>query len=230
MGPPLAAPSTRQGSKIMRSTKHLLTAALAATTLLAALATTTAFARSFSVSNTNVRAVFRPLIFQGSNGSNVTCTVTLEGTFHYRTFLKVERTLIGYITRAIVDTPTCRSEGASTNIRARVLTETLPWHVRYIGFIGRLPEVTVRLRLLRAAFDLINVPIVGTCKYNANPEGILGGPEGGAINERTGNATIRADEAIRFPSSTFGCPEGRFVGRAPITLLGTETPIRITLI
>jgi hypothetical protein len=214
----------------MRLTQKLLVAALAATALFAALASS-ASARSFSVSNSNIRAVFRPLVFLGSNGSNVTCTVTLEGTFHYRTFLKVERTLIGYITRAIVDTPNCRSTGASTNIRARVLTETLPWHVRYIGFIGRLPEVTIQLRLLRAGFDLINVPLVNTCKYLAEPEGILGGPAGGAINEgATRGTTIRADPSRRFPSRTFGCPEGAFEGSAPVTLLGTNNAIIITLI
>jgi hypothetical protein len=213
----------------MRSTKHLLTAALAATALFAALASS-ASARSFSISNSNIRAVYKPLVFLASNGSNITCTLTLEGTFHYRTFLKVERALIGYITRAIIETPTCRSTGASTNIRAHVLTETLPWHARYIGFIGRLPEVTIRLRVERTGFDLINVPIVGTCKYVAESEGIVGGPAGREINEGTGNATVRADESGRFPSRTFGCPEGQFLGRSPVTLLGTETPIRITLI
>jgi hypothetical protein len=214
----------------MRPTKHLLTAALAATALFAALATTTAFARSFSVSNSNARAVFRPLILNGSNGSNITCTLTLESTFHYRTFLKVERSLIGYITRAILDTPTCRSSGSSTNIRARVLTETLPWHIRYISFTGSLPEVTIRLRVLRVGFDLINVPLVGTCKYLVEIDGIVGGPNGGAINEGTRSGTIRADESRFFPSRTFGCPEGAFGARAPVTVLGTETPITVTLI
>jgi hypothetical protein len=213
----------------MHLTKKLLVAALAATALFAAL-TSSASARSFSISNQNIRAVFRPLIFQSNNGDRVSCTVTLEGTFHYRTFLKVERSLIGYITRAITDLPNCRSEGISTNIRARVLTETLPWHVRYISFTGRLPEVTVRLRLLRAGFDLLGVPIVGTCKYLIEPDGILGGPAGGAITEGTRNATIRAEELQRFASRTFGCPEGQFIGRANVTLLGTETAITVTLI
>jgi hypothetical protein len=214
----------------MRVTKNLLTAALAATALFAALASS-ASARSFSISNSNIRAVYKPLVFLASNGSNITCTLTLEGTFHYRTFLKVERTLIGYITRAIFDTPTCRSSGSSTNIRARILTETLPWHVRYIGFIGRLPEVTLRLRILRMGYDWINFPLVGTCKYLIEPDYITGGPAGGAINEAaTRGTTIRADSGIRFPSRTFGCPEEGFTGTAPVTLLGTNNAIIITLI
>jgi hypothetical protein len=214
----------------MRLTKKLLVAALATTALFAAL-TSSASARSFSTSETRIRTVFRPLILNASNGDRVSCTVTLEGTFHYRTFLKVERSLIGYITRAIVDLPNCRSAGSSTNIRALVLTETLPWHVRYISFARTLPAVTIRVRLLRAGFDLLGVPIVGTCKYLATPDGILGGPAGGAINEGTGATTLRAEEGTSISSSTFGCPSGNFSsGATPVTVLGTETAIRVTLI
>jgi hypothetical protein len=215
----------------MRVTKNLLTAALAATTLFAALAATTASASSFSISNSNIRAVFRPLIFRASEGSTVSCTVTLEGTFHYRTLLKSERTLIGYITRAIAGLPNCRSEGISTNMRARVLTETLPWHVRYISFAGRLPSVTIRIRLLHAGIDILGVPLVATCKYLPDFDIIVGGPAGGAINEGTGNATVRAEEGRRFPSLTFACPEASFSsGATPITVLGAATAIRVTLI
>jgi len=213
----------------MRWTKKLLLAALAATALFAALAST-AGARNFSVSNSNIRSVFRPLEFI-SGENRISCTVTMEGTFHYRTIVKVANALIGYITRAIVDERNCRSEGPlGRNIRARVRNETLPWHVRYVSFTGRLPDVTIRIRLLRAGFNLEPVPIVGTCRYTATADGIIGGPRGGAITEEGGNATVTADEAIRFSSETFGCPQGFFRGRTPITLLGTETAIRVTLI
>jgi hypothetical protein len=46
---------------------------------------------------------------------------------------KVAGSLIGYITRA--DLGICQA-GTAT-----VLTSTLPWHVRYSGFRGTLPEI-----------------------------------------------------------------------------------------
>jgi len=96
----------------MRPATKLAVAALAATTLLAALTTTTSPAREFETSNQNIRVVFRPLILTASNGDTVSCTVTLEGSFHYRDH-----------TRAIIDTPTCRSSPA-IGITIAVLTET----------------------------------------------------------------------------------------------------------
>jgi len=213
----------------MRSTRRLLNAALAASALLAAL-TTSAAAREIATSAQNARAVFRPLIlFSGE--TRVSCTVTLEATFHYRTIRKIE-SLIGYVTRAIIDEPNCRSEGPlGRNLRARVLTETLPWHIRYISFAGRLPAVTLRLRLIRAGFDIINVPLVGTCKVNATIEGVVGGPGGREITEGTRNATLAAESGARIRSETFGCPEGAFTsGAEPLTVLGTATPITVTLI
>jgi hypothetical protein len=209
----------------MRSTKRLLTAALAATALFAALATTGS-ARRFSVSNTNIRAVFRPVIFQGFEGTTLSCTLTLEGTFHYRTFIKVERTLIGYITRAIFATETCVAGGGFIG-RPRVLTETLPWHVRYVSFEGGLPSVTLRVRILNFSFDMIGGP-TGTCKYLFSPDFIVGGPAGGSINEGTGNSTITA--ATNSITGRPFCPERNWVARTVITVLGSATPITITLI
>jgi hypothetical protein len=74
------------------------------------------------------------------------------------------------------------------------------------------------------------VPIIGTCKYLVEIDGIVAGPAGGAITEGTRSGTINGDETRLFPSRTFNCPEGAFVGRAPVTVLGTETPITVTLI
>jgi hypothetical protein len=211
------------GQYTMRSTTRLLIATLAATALFAVLATT-APARSFSVSNQNIRVVFRPLILTSGTGDRVSCTVTLEATFHYRTFIKVERSLIGNVTRAIVETPTCRSTGASTGIRARVLSETLPWHLRYISFLGRLPDVSIRIRLLRAGLDLINVPILGTCKYSVTNDDIIGIGTGL-------NANFIVQGGLRVPSSTAFCPEVAWETEfLPIWQLGTTREMQITLI
>jgi hypothetical protein len=59
--------------------------------------------------------------------------VTLEGSFHGRTFAKVVGSLVGHVTRAAVGPCV---EGAAT-----VLTATLPWHMRYVAFSGNLPSI-----------------------------------------------------------------------------------------
>jgi len=201
--------------------------ALAATALLAAIATTSA-AREFETSETRIRTVFRPLRLISSSGDTVSCTVTLEGSFHYRTIRKVERSLIGYITRAIVETPTCVSE-RTRGITAAALTETLPWHITYLDFTGTLPNVTFRITLNRAGFNLINVPIIGRCRFTSTTNGIVGGPLGRFITE--GSATITAERGVRIRSETFGCPEGEFESApTPVTIQGGTTPVTVRLI
>jgi len=213
----------------MRSTWKLAIATLAATTLLAATATTSP-AREFESSNQNTRIVFRPVRFLGSNGDTISCTVTLEGSFHYRTIRKVEGALVGYITRAIVDTPNCVSS-PTTGIRGVALTETLPWHITYVDFSGALPNVTLRFKLNRSSFNLINVPIIGRCRYTSSTNAIIGGPAGREITEGTRSSTIAAETGIRIRSETFGCPEGQFESNpTPIVLLGTTTAITVRLI
>ncbi|MBS1869463.1 MAG: hypothetical protein JSS99_07340 [Actinobacteria bacterium] len=213
----------------MRFIQKLVVAALAATALFAVLASASS-AREFETSETRIRVVFRPLIFQSTEGADrISCTVTLEGTFHYRTIAKVERSLIGYITRAIAETNTCASSPAG--IQARVLTETLPWHVQYKDFAGTLPEVRPRVTVVRAGFDLIRVPILGTCKYIATTNGIIVGPAGGGINEGTRASRLIAENGVANPSITPFCPEGRFTSNAePITVLGGTTAVTVRLI
>jgi len=213
----------------MRGLRKLI-ATLAATAFLAAITTAVASAREFESSNQNTRIVFRPVILHASNGDSVSCTITLEGSFHYRTIRKVEAALVGYITRAIVDTPNCRS-GPNTGIRAVALTETLPWHITYVDFSGTLPNVTLRFKLNNTSFALLGVPIIGTCRYRASPNGIIGGPVGREITEGTRNATITVEEGASIRSETFSCPAGQFTsGPTPIVQLGTTTAITVRLI
>ena len=100
------------------------------------LAATTASARTFSTSNQNIRAAFRNLEFEAEGTSTTTCRITLEGSFHSRTIAKVRGALIGYLTR--VTTNNC-------NAAVTILTETLPWHIRYESFSGILPNITLIL-------------------------------------------------------------------------------------
>jgi hypothetical protein len=150
----------------------------------------------------------------------------LEGTFHSNTIAKVANSLIGYITRATFNTPGCVQEEGST--RALVLQETLPWHIRYSGFIGTLPNVRFRLQFINLVLELLGTP-VGTCRYSASPFGIIGGAAGGTIGGTS--TTLTAENGVVIPSSTPFCPSTQFSsGAAAVTLLGTTTAITVRLI
>jgi hypothetical protein len=136
-------------------------AALTAT-LLMALATAGATARNLSISHGGLfNAVWRPLTF-ASGGSTITaCNLTLEGSFHYKTFLKVRESLVGYITRAIARECT---EGSAT-----ILTTNLPWHIRYQGFEGTLPNITaIRIRLILVELQFKERIFGTTCLHRSS--------------------------------------------------------------
>jgi len=125
----------------MRIRSQLVLTGLGAT-LLMALAVGTTSARNLSVTNQNFRSAFNQMDFRAGEIAN-TCRVTLEGSLHSRTMPKVEGSLIGYVTRVI--TGNCQ-------LGTTILTETLPWHVRYISFSGRLPDITLITVKVRGAF------------------------------------------------------------------------------
>lgn len=108
----------------------LLTAAGAA--LAMALAVGTATANRLQTSSQTFRSTFVDLGFIGSNGSQIFCALTLEGSFHSRTITKMPDLLIGYVTNAVAASP-CRTG------TVRILPETLPWHIRYLSWTGTLP-------------------------------------------------------------------------------------------
>ena len=92
----------------MRTTVKPALVALTAATLLASLMAS-AFGRTFSFTNKNIRAVWAPVTFSEPFGFfSARCKVTIEGSLHETTAAKVLETLIGYITRAIVSHPCTR--------------------------------------------------------------------------------------------------------------------------
>jgi hypothetical protein len=97
-----------------------------------AFATTTASANRLSINSRLIRIRWTVLTFSAGTNS-IRCALTLEGSFHSGTIRKVERALIGHISRASI----AACSGGSTT----VLNETLPWHVRYAGFTGTLPTI-----------------------------------------------------------------------------------------
>lgn len=127
----------------MKSCKPLLTSAAAATLL--ALAVGTASARSISTSHQSWRTTFNPIQLRFSFG-DVGCLLTLDGSFHARTFAKVSGALVGYVTRA--------TGGACAFGEWRYLTQTLPWHMRYGSFTGTLPNISsMMLNVVGYAFQ-----------------------------------------------------------------------------
>jgi len=103
-----------------------------ATVLLGTLVSTASAGR-LEFSTKEISAMWRSVELEGAFGITKRCQVTLDGTLHERTMVKTIGTLMGYITRAFLGT--C-SSGTAT-----ILTETLPWHIRYSGFSGTLPNI-----------------------------------------------------------------------------------------
>ncbi|HZV73609.1 MAG TPA: hypothetical protein VFF79_07835 [Conexibacter sp.] len=212
----------------MRTRSKLLLAGLAAT-LLMALAVNSASANNISISNQFFRVVWSPLNFIGEGSSvRVTCNVTLEGSFHSRTIAKTIGALVGYVTRGIA--------GGCTENSATVLTATLPWHITYEGFSGRLPTIArIRLLLRHSAFVTQIFGGLVECLYadgggaaeNAAGELLL---TGGSANELAADPSIRVP-FVRGSGLTENCPtRGGFTGTGNVTLLGATTRITVTLI
>jgi hypothetical protein len=133
-----------------------LVLAVAASTVLFGALTATASARILSISNQQYRVTWNRLNFTGGFGT-VECQVTLEGSLHSRTIAKVLNLLIGYITTAKIRNPCIRGEET-------ILTETLPWHIRYAGFLGTLPNITgIRTNIIGAGFRLREPTFGATC-------------------------------------------------------------------
>jgi hypothetical protein len=109
-----------------------LVAIVGATVLLCVLVGAASANNTLSSSTQSIEVTWTRLNFSGGFGT-IECEITLRGTLHARTFAKVPGVLIGYWTAANV--PRC-IRGGSTIAR-----ETLPWHIRYRGFVGFLPNI-----------------------------------------------------------------------------------------
>lgn len=211
----------------MRNTTKLVFAGLAATMLLS-FTVGSASARRFEVSEQGFLARWSPLIFR-TGSTRTSCPVTLEGSFHSKTLSKVCGQLIGYVTTAQVGTGEPPCQGGT----ARALTETLPWHILYVSFAGRLPNITsIRIKLIGARFQINvsgNVCLAGTTSAH---------PAFGDINVGTrGEAnTLRALPEFTIPieGPEFICPfvsPGVFEGTAEVfTLITPQARIIVKLV
>jgi hypothetical protein len=157
----------------MLTTTKLMLAGLAATVVLS-LAVGSASARRIQTSEQGFLARWTNIVMGGS-GFRISCPLTLEGSFHSRTLSKVCGQLIGYVSKAQIPTglePPC-SGGTAT-----ILTETLPWHIRYASFAGRLPNITrIRVQLVNTRIQ-VHPRETATCLTGSTPSH----PDVGDIN------------------------------------------------
>jgi len=204
----------------MHKRSKLVLAALAAAMLLA-LAVGSTSARNLSVNEQSLRVVWTPAEFI-AGGRTARCNLTLEGRFHYRTIVKREGALTGFINSVIANT----CSGGSTTI----LTSTLPWHLTYGGFTGTLPNITgVRMTVIGISFTVrpegsIACLARSTAENPARSIANLGA--GGSV---TG---LRADETAIIPLEGFFCAfggSGSFRGTGTVSTPGGGST-RVTLI
>ena len=195
--------------------KLLLASLVAALALCAASAAASAGRLSFSTRT--FRATWSPMSL-GFNGEfSMQCNITFEGSFHSATFAKVERALIGHVTRASI-----------TECPLTVLAGTLPWKVAYYSFSGTLPRITS----IKIGFVGIGIRVNLTClavsteaePWTVDMQRIV---ETGVVTQ------LAAEPARGIPVEGFCAGERlRFTtgGTNSLTVLGAATAITLTLI
>jgi len=198
-------------------TARLAMVSIAAAVLFGALAAA-APARNLSTSSQTLRSTFSAVNFRGVFGTT-SCAVTLEGSLHTRTITKTVGSLIGYITRA--------SLGTCSALTATILTATLPWHARYAGFEGTLPNI-LRLRtdILGFSFAIRETGGISCLLRSTATEPLRGEYElsGGTVTGETLSGSIRTGAECFGVALTFTSD------RAPVTVLNSTTRITVRLI
>ena len=185
----------------MRNSSKLLLAALTAALTLAVGVGSASASRGLEVGSPGTITNTGRLTFSDGFGFfRVRCDVTMTLTLH-RSIPKVERTLAGYVRDARV----ANCEGGTVV----VLTETTPWHIKYLSFTGTLPSITSVRLALESQFLLT----IGSerCLY-------IGGV-GTTVQEGVRIRGIRSDERElvplheEAPLNTAFCPgSGRMAG------------------
>jgi len=195
--------------------------------LLLASALTTASARNLEVSNQRFRVTWSAIEFRNEFLFVVRCRVTFEGSFHSRTIPKVDRLLIGSITRIAIKEESC---GGGT-IRP---VQPPPWHVTYEGFTGRLPNIeTLRLLLQRFQFQITVLGII--CKYGTAVDNLTFSAVMNAAAELTNLVPLTGRNiAHMLEGDVRQCPATATLIASNqdgiVTLLNTTTRIMVRLI
>jgi hypothetical protein len=220
----------------MRPLTSLGKAVFLAAALLIVVLQAQAGAQRLEISNQGIRATFEPLVLLApeAEGPGAACRVVLEGTFHSRTIAKEPERLIGYITRAILSRETCVFEGGAEHIvllngserdlNNVVVPNSLPWHIRYESFVGRLPTIEeIRIRIILFSFLMLAFGI--SCLYRST---VASPARFRIIRTAATNQipSIVADSTAPIPRAAgpFLCPaEARLGGEGTIRVLGSTT-------
>jgi len=173
----------------------------------------------------NIRAIWARLNFVSSAGT-VTCPVTFEGSIHSSTFAPVEGLAIGDITRASIGGASC------TGGRATLLTETLPWSVRYERLVGTLPEITgARIKISGAAIRA-EVGGLACLAQSSETHPVKGTME--VASESVEVTGLRLEEGATIPlRGGFLCEaagEGHLSGTAEVTERGGAPGLEIAVL
>ena len=149
-------------------TRTRSSAVAVAATLLLAVAVSSASGRALSVTTQTFRATWSSLEFTSAIVT-IRCRTTIEGSFHSRTIAKVERLLVGAVTRAIIAHACTNGEAWFDNgSEAEPLgtaPRKLPYHLTYERFFGMLPAITGVGFLLSRISVAVRVNYMGfTCQ------------------------------------------------------------------
>jgi len=216
----------------MLSHSRLALAALMATALLA-LAVSDASAGRFSTSERNFELIWDNALpgktkiefIAPSAGINVQCKHTLLGRFAERTILKATGINQGTINHSLLN----ECEGGS----ATLLSETLPWSIRYRSFTGTLPRISgIALGIIGARYriesggttcDIITEPSHPAVLIIENGLETTGEPEN-ATFDRNARIPLRGSLPCGFAG------EGEIGGTGLIRNLPRTGKLQITLI
>jgi len=223
----------RRTHSMFKTIKAALTALAAGFLLSTTIAT--ASARSFSSSSQTLRATWASFEFSLA-GATVRCRVTLEGSFHSRTFAKVERSSIGAVTRAISARPCTGGEvwfdnGVEPAPGGRI--NRLPWNLTYEAWGFTLPNIEL-LDFLVTRFSVVR-QIGGSCtaRYGNATDNltlITKRESGGGLTTIT-PAVGRDRVTLVTRLGGIFCPERiTLSGTGNLTVLGSASRITVTLI
>jgi len=173
----------------MRRFKTLLAFAIA--TVAFGVLTDIASARNYSYSETRFTATYFSFEWRGGVGTT-RCNVTLANQLHTRTMPKVLESLVGLITAASV--------GGCSAGSATVLGATLPWHIRYAGFGGTLPNISqIRTKIVGWQFRVrepFGVEYLETSTASSPTTGTLDRENGGRVSDIQIGGTVETDLGV----------------------------------
>jgi hypothetical protein len=217
--------------------RHRSRIALAALTAALALAVATAPASANRIEFNDGGFLFKweaanRLLFNAF-GFSAQCEFRMKGVFHSRTITKSEGALIGRVTESRIRQSCAINRAFILNALAGEGSPTsLPWHLKYRSFTGRLPTIgTITFEVV--GLSILVETALEMCLYrttNEEPFTFI------ATVEVGGNITaIRADETETIvvtegpeefcqPLTPFG------TGREITTLTSKEIPLRVRLV